>query len=401
MQIKTNITVFSSEKIEKKAAVDLESQLLKNDLEITDSVSYPPLINSHDHLIGNWVPRAGKNRPYTTTDIWVEEMKDSISYLERNKIWKHDGSWDLTKGNVKLLTSLGIYKNIFSGCIAVQDHEPKQKHEYYENFPIKVIEKYTQCHSLSLGNWWGGKSAREEWLESRGEMPFILHLAEGTNQVAKQDFAKLETEGLLQPNTLIIHGISLTEAEIKKCADAGTSICICPGSNIFLIDKTIDVKACQKYGVNLVLGTDSTMSGNLNLLHEIKYTAQLFPELAPQEIYKMCTENASKALFLPPSFGRITNNSPHLLVTRQLHSDPFVNLTKIKQNDIKLLVFNGKPIFGDADLLSSFQIQKEDYFLFSFKNQEKFVYGHPEKTTNKIDEILGYHKNFPYLAYHA
>jgi len=228
-----------------------------------------------------------------------------------------------------------------------------------------------------------------------------LHLAEGTNQVAKQDFAKLEAEDLLQPNTLIIHGISLTEAEIEKCATAGASICICPGSNMFLIGKTIDVKACQKYGVNLVLGTDSTMSGNLNLLHEIKYTAQIFPELAPQDIYKMCTENAAKALFLPPSFGKLTTNTPHLLVTRKLHTDPFVNLTKIEQNDIRLLIHNGIPILGDAELLNAFQIQEADYFFFPVGNQKKFVYGHPEKTTGKIDETLGYHKKFPYLTYHA
>lgn len=401
MQIKSDITVFSSDKIRQNTAVNLQSKLLKKNLDIADSVSYPPLINSHDHLIGNWVPRAGKSRPYKTTDVWVEEMKTSASYLERNKIWKHDGSWDLTKGRVRLLTDLGIYKNIFSGCIAVQDHEPKQKHEYYQSFPIKVIEKYTQCHSLSLGNWWGGKSAKEEWLDSRGKMPFILHLAEGTNAIAKQDFTKLEAEGLLQPNTLIIHGISLTKEDIKKCAEAGTSICICPGSNMFLIGKTIDVDTCQKYGVNLVLGTDSTMSGNLNLLQEIKYTAELFPKLASKEIYKMCTENAAKALFLPPTFGKLDQETPHLLVTRKLHVDPFKNLTKIKQNDINLLVYNGLPLWGDKKMLDSFEIEMSSYYFFSTKTTEKFIYGHPEKTTQKIDEILGYHKKFPFLAYHA
>lgn len=279
MQTKTDITVFSSDKIKKKAGADLKSQFLKNDLEITDSVSYSPIINSYDYLIGSWVPRSGNNPPFQTTDIWVEEMKTSASYLARNKIWKYNSSWDLTKGRANPLSNLGVYKNIFWYSMAVQDQEPKQNQEYYQSFPIKIIAKYPQCHSLSLGNWWGGKTAKE--------------------------------------------------------------------------------------------------------------------------IYKMCTENAAKALFLPPTFGKLTNNAPHLLATRQLYSDPFVNLTKIEQNDIKLLVYNGKPIFGDVNLLKSYQIRKANYYFFSVDNQEKCVYDHPEKTTDKIDEILGYQKDFPYLTYHA
>ncbi|MCD8479725.1 MAG: hypothetical protein LRZ88_05545 [Candidatus Cloacimonetes bacterium] len=33
-------------------------------LDVPDSIAYAPLINAHDHLIGNWVPRAGDHRPY-------------------------------------------------------------------------------------------------------------------------------------------------------------------------------------------------------------------------------------------------------------------------------------------------------------------------------------------------
>ena len=251
----------------------IRSSFLKDNnrtVQLNNVIAYPPLINSHDHLIGNWYPRAGDNNPYITTDIWVEEMKQSASFKERNKIWINDGSFQLTEGNAPLITQLGMYKNIFSGCTVVQDHGPIQSDAYYDSFIINVIRKYRQCHSLSLGNWWGGKSAEEEMQAARGREPFILHLAEGTDEKAKNSFHNFEELGLLQPNTIIIHGISLNREEIKKCAEAGTSICCCPESNYFLIGKTIDIKACVEYGVNLILGTDSTMSGTPNLLHEIK-----------------------------------------------------------------------------------------------------------------------------------
>ncbi|HHE38923.1 MAG TPA: chlorohydrolase, partial [Candidatus Cloacimonetes bacterium] len=183
MKFKVNSCIFNSDKVISGIEIELKSKLLKKEdafFDCSDKFSYPPFINGHDHLIGNWYPRSGDNRPYPNSDVWVEDMKNSKSYLERNKVWINDGKFDLTKGTANLLTSLGIYKNIFSGCHAVQDHGPNQIDEYYEQFPINVIREYRQCHSIELGNWWGGKSAKEEWEDTKGQMPFIIHLAESS-----------------------------------------------------------------------------------------------------------------------------------------------------------------------------------------------------------------------------
>ena len=402
MEIKVKTCVHNADKISSNTTVKINSSILKaksSKWDCSKSIAYPPFINSHEHLIGNWVPRAGENHPYITTDIWVEEMKKSESFIERNKVFTHNGSFDLTRGNANLLAFLGIYKNIFSGCPVVQDHAPNQKEAYYANFPIEVIKDYKQCHSLSMGNWWGGKSAQEEWKESKGIMPFILHLAEGKDESAKSDFRKLEELGLLQPNTLIIHGIALTPEEIKKCAQKGVSICCCPDSNVFLIGKTIDLKSCIKYGVNLVLGTDSTMSGSINMLAEIKFTANKYTFLSSKELYRMITENAQKALFLPESYGKVELNTPHLMLVKNIKDDPFENILDLKTKDIELLIHRGIPLYGTRKFLDDFDINPEDYFFFKIGNEDKFVIGHPEKICAKIDAMLGYHKDFPYLPF--
>ncbi len=402
MNIKARTWVRTPELISNNITLSLKSDYSKSDLseiDLSDSIIYPTLINSHDHLIGNWYPKAGENNPYPTTDIWVEEMKKSPSFLERNKIWLNDGSFELTRGNAPLITQLGAYKNIFSGCATVQDHAPKQTDEYYRSFPIDVISDYRQCHSLSLGNWWGGKSAHDEWLETENRMPFILHLAEGTNEDARKAFSKLESMDLLHANTLIIHGIALTHEEIRKCAKAGTSICCCPESNHFLIGKTIDIRRCLVEGVNLVLGTDSTMSGSTNILTEIRKFKELFPDIPAKEIFKMITVNACRALFIQTEHAYIPDNPTNLLAIKRKIEDPFENLLLADINDINLMVHNGKPLQGLAKYLDHFDIEESNYTFYSSDDGERFIIGKPLEILKTIENILGYPKQLPYLPF--
>jgi len=314
-------------------------------------------------------------------------------------VWQHDGTFIFKGRNVELLISLGIYKNIFSGCIAVQDHIPNQQDDYYENRPINITKDYKQCHSLAMGNWWGGKSAIEEWRESEGKMPFILHLAEGTDQKAKSAFSIFKNLGLLQDNSIIVHGIALSESEIKECARKHTTLCWCPASSMFLIGQTADIDKCLEYGVNTILGTDSTLSGSINILEEIKFVHKILPNIPKKEIYKMITENPQKALFLPESYGKLTDTTSNLLITPIEHNDPFENLLHVNSEDIELLVHEGVPLYGNRNYLTNFSIKESAYFFFTIGNCEKFVIGHPEQTVAAINNILGYHKKFPYLPF--
>ncbi|MCK4956776.1 MAG: hypothetical protein KAS49_04005, partial [Candidatus Cloacimonetes bacterium] len=244
MKIKIEKSVFNYEVVKANNVLQISGNCAKDvTIEISNAIAYPPLINCHDHLIGNWFPKAGEDHPYETVDIWIEKMKTTPTFLERNKIWKNNGSFHLINEKAKLITLLGAYKNLFSGVNVVQDHISNQEDEYYD-FPIEILKNYKQCHSISLGNWWGGKTAIEELNDTKGKMPFIIHLGEGKDEKAAQDFTKFKEQGLLQSNSLIIHGIALTEEEIKECAATGTSICWCPDSNIFLIGKTLNVDAC-------------------------------------------------------------------------------------------------------------------------------------------------------------
>lgn len=364
--------------------------------EIENSIAYLPLINSHDHLIGNWYPPIGDNRPYKNTSDWVSDMRNAKPFKERSRFWKQDPNFDLMKKGSFELSTLGGYKNIFSGVGTVMDHMPIQTNEYYNSFPINVINKFDQLHSLSLGNWWGKGQKSKSKTNSDLSIPFAVHVAEGVDDDAKNEFDIAKKNGLLKKNVIFVHGIALTKSQIKEAKEKGTTICWSPTSNMFLIGKTLDIDSCLEIGVNVVIGTDSSFSGSINLFDELKFIRKNFPQISPKEIYKMISINAEKALLLD---HQTLDNSDSILITEKLSSDVYDNLTKLKSENIILFVNNKIPIYGRTKYLQNFDIDKTLYTFFEKDGIDYFVIGNPMKIMSEIEQVLGYPKRLPYLPF--
>ena len=403
MIIRPSISVISSDRVETRIDLNLQCRFFLDapeSLALEGAVAFIPLINSHDHLIGNWVPRAGDKCPYPNSHIWVEDMKSSFSFQERNQFWFNDGSFELSTRQALLLAQLGCYKSLFSGAATVQDHAPNQKQIYYDSMPITVLRDYRQCHSITMENWWGGESPEEEMRLSQGQMPFVIHLGEGIDNVTKSEFAQLVKRNLLQANTLLIHGIAFTEADLQQIADAKASVCWCPTSNFYLIGETLKVEAALKAGVNVAIGTDSTMSGGVNLISEFMLAHEKFPQLPLSTLYKMATENGARALMMPPRYAFLQpQQTENLLLMDLTDHDPFQTLLNEDAGNIRLLVRDGIPLFGDTEWLEWLDLDMDKYSTFRTSSREKFVLGDPQDLNDQIDVVLGYHKDFPYLPF--
>jgi len=403
MKIRPTVSVISPDRVE--ADLELNLKVLGDfqapaELEIPSAYAYAPFINAHDHLVGNWVPRSGENHPYPSAHIWLDEMKNSFAIQERSQFWVNDSNGDYTDPNAFILAQLGCYKNLFSGCGYVADHAPVQGSSYYKNFPLTVLKDFHQCHSITLNNWWGGKTAEEEMALTKGKMPFIIHLGEGTDAVTKKEFSQLKKRNLLQPNLLLIHGINLTKPELKEIAQTGASICWCPTSNFYLIGKTLDINTCLELGINVVLGTDSTQTGGINIFDEITQAHLKFPDIPLHVLYSMISVNAAKALYLAESTAVLhPKSTADLLLIDDLEHDPFENLLEVNSEHIQLLLHKGLPLYGDAYWLEFFKSVPADYTEFRVGKREKFVIGDPLELNDQIDAVLGYHKDFPYLPF--
>ena len=97
----------------------------------------------------------------------------------------------------------------------------------------------------------------------------MIHAAEGLDQSAQDEIDTLDRLGCLSSNTVLIHGVALCRAAADRVIEAGAGLVWCPSSNQFLFDQTADVRAFDDAD-RLALGSDSRLSGDGDLLDELK-----------------------------------------------------------------------------------------------------------------------------------
>ncbi len=106
------------------------------------------------------------------------------------------------------------------------------------------------------------------------------------------------------------------------------------------------------------------------------------------------------ALYLPQYFAFINpDKCRNLLLVDKTERDPYENLYTLEAATIQLLIVDGIPRFGDSEWLELLNLDDELYSTFRTGNKEKFVIGDPMDLNEQIDEVLGYHKDFPYLPF--
>jgi hypothetical protein len=363
-------------------------------------VAYPSLINANDYLVDNWLPKAAPHKPYKNMREWLQDIQDSAPVLERSKFWKGQDYTDLTKENSFNLAQLGMYKNIFSGVTVLLDHVPHQKEAYYQAFPINIVSKYKQGYSESMKEWWGVQNMDETMEENEAKMPFVMHLTDGIEEENITEFDKVEKLDLLKPNSVFVHCLLLKDEHFKKIADAGTSVVWCPNSNNFLFEKTMDIDSALTNNVNVCIGTDSTLSGSINLLKEILYIKKSFPKISSPQLFKMVTENPAHALKLGNYNGKIEEGKDaNLLITKRVSENPYENLCNIETADIQLLLYQGQPIYGKVEFLKYFSWDAKAFYLFNLGADKMFIIGHPNEILTRIEKKLGYKKHFDYLPF--
>ncbi|KAF8844894.1 guanine deaminase [Paxillus ammoniavirescens] len=128
-------------------------------------------------------------------------------------------------------------------------------------------------------------SCTEELLTKLGELADTLpHVAIQThiseNQKEVQDSMELfqtdsyaaiyEKFGLLRSNTILGHGVWLTEKEMELIAKHGAGVAHCPTSNFYLSSGMARVGMLLDYGVKVGLGTDVGGGYNPSILYAIQ-----------------------------------------------------------------------------------------------------------------------------------
>jgi len=357
---------------------------------------YPGLINVHDHLRGNYLPRVGPQpgNYYLNWSYWEGDLRAAqVIAEERAKI------------PVENMYRLSAYKNLFSGVTTVNDHFP---HEFNEPFipllPMRVMNAYTLAHECSSFDLkWGDGIEIEHRRAVKRNHPFITHLEEGFDEESQRGIEILEELGCLDEHDLFIHCIGFSDGDIRKCLAAGASVSWCPASNLFMFNLTCKIRKMLEAGVNVCLGTDSTATGSVNLLEEMRFARQTYrriygEDLAAEKITRMVTVNPAKAFRMQREIGRIAEGMlADLLVVRPRQDDPYEALLSMKMEDIELLLLAGTPILGSPEFEELFRLREVDYTCVRLNGKDRLVKGDPAGLLQEVRNAVGFKKILDYI----
>jgi cytosine/adenosine deaminase-related metal-dependent hydrolase len=199
-----------------------------------------------------------------------------------------------------------------------------------------------------------GPPVVESFRATPADRPWIIHLSEGTDALAKAELAQLDALGCLASNTVLVHGVGLGAADIDRLIDVGAAVVWCPSSNLSMLGHTLSPRRLFDAG-RLALGSDSRISGAHDMLDELRTAAEL-SDLAPAELLRMATSDGGRILGMPDVGGLAPGQRADLLILRDEGGDPHRALLDLRRADIRAVVRDGAPMIADPDFASWFAV---------------------------------------------
>lgn len=131
--------------------------------------------------------------------------------------------------------------------------------------------------------------------------------------------AYLDALGWIGPDTLVVHGVHLSPAEIDQLAASGATLVACPRSNAWTGAGVPPVARFYAAGGKVAVGTDSLASApDLNLFAELAALRRLAPSVPASALIASATRVGAAALGAADRFGAIAASRPASLIAVEL-----------------------------------------------------------------------------------
>ncbi len=222
----------------------------------------PGLINAHDHLELNHYPRTKFREVYNNAHEWGEDVNARLD-TEPYKSLRQYPIWD------RLF--IGGLKNLLCGATTVAHHGPKYREMYRKDFPVRVIKDYGWSHSLHFDT---EEDIIKSYQSTPKDHPWFIHLAEGTDDVAKSEYGKLKEMGCVGENTVIVHGVGLTKEDVMDASNIVKGLIWCPTTNLYLLNARNEYLIYWRGEFppsdisNIAIGSDSRLTADGDLVSE-------------------------------------------------------------------------------------------------------------------------------------
>jgi len=297
---------------------------------------FPALINAHDHLELNHYPRSKFRNIYANAHDWGEDVNmrlDDEPYrqLQIYPIWER--------------VFIGGLKNLLSGALTVIQHGTSYRELYKKQYPVNVLQNYGWAHSLHF-------STEEQMIHSYQNtpkhVPWFVHLAEGTDEIATSEYWKLKELGCIGKNTVLIHGVGLDDEALTDAKDHIRGLVWCGTTNQYLLGKMANIQSWVNHDISVAIGSDSRLTADGDLWNEIHALSEMLS--IPLENTMNISLRSTEWLFGRKhdlSVGHIAD----LIITKD-------NINT--RADIALIVKNGVAQIGDVDLMQRFHTKSID-----------------------------------------
>ncbi len=117
----------------------------------------------------------------------------------------------------------------------------------------------------------------------------------------------LDSLGMLNDQTLVVHGVQLTDDSLRRVGEIGATLVTCPRSNQWVGVGVPPIERFYLSGARVAIGTDSLASvADLNLFEELKAMRWLAPGVPARRLIESATRVGAEALGLADRLGTLS-----------------------------------------------------------------------------------------------
>jgi hypothetical protein len=331
----------------------------------TEGIIAPGFVDVHNHVIWNVLPRWNPGRIYMNRDEWANspEHQDAVAPVQNLEATQHCdfNAWGelraLVGGTTSILSTRpatcihGLARNLDFNSEFYGTVELDREHIYNNVLfppPSNVVGR---AQFAGFATYLIGSPLYEA---------LVVHAAEGTDAFSREQFTFLQSNNLLNPKGVIVHGISLTASDFSAMAAAGTALVWSPRSNLELYGATTNVLAALQAGVEVAIAPDWAITGSSNMLDELKTASRwnrerLSGQLSDRQLVDMVTSVAARIVGIDDEVGAIRPGlRADLVIVSGDQNDAPGSLIDSDPADVQLVVIGGIPVYGARALLERF-----------------------------------------------
>jgi len=337
----------------------------------THGVILPGLVDVHNHVPWNVLPRWRPGRLFTNQSQWAADpeyrrvVAGPFDHLAASHFCDMN-AWGELRALVGGATSIlatqrvscihGLVRNLDFNSGFYGTTELDREHVF------NVLRLPPASDLIARAQFVG---AARSFITNPFFEALVIHVAEGTDPAAEEEVTFLETRALLNPKGVLIHGISLGASDFQAMAATGTALVWSPRSNLELYGATANISAALDAGVEIALAPDWAITGSSNMLDELKIAAQwnrehLGQRLTERQLVDMMTSVPAHIVGIDDEVGAVRPGlRADLLVIGEGEDegdddDPYLTVIDATAANVQLVLIGGVAMYGDRPLMERF-----------------------------------------------